>query len=596
MYTWGGWHVYPCLVAVSKDLQHSRCMRACGVSECVGWRNAVDAAAGSGRRRVRWRSLPLLFAGIIGWLLDLLLFVLALVWLTAPSNPLGLDGWVACSLLSGVATLLAGWLIFVLVATQSQARDGGEHRLSSVGGVWWFLFALVEMCGLLLVGMLGLLLRPNGPPQWVAYLLMYCALLFLPTGTTRRARTTGEGSANQGRQRATPLFLYLPVIVLSLVAVYIPDRLWNRLHRTPRATTPPPRPARPARRVPRPLLLLPVFVPLLGVTVGTLGLLVIEAPGIFPASTLNTGQDITHSMVWAPDGRHLAFAEEEQNQLVVWDATSHRTTLRLVCPGIYTGVAWSPDGRYLVGDCNSDSNVVTVWDARTGGVVRTIGGGQSSLDYAWSPEGDTLALMTNNDGSPHPTIQLWNIIQGKQVATFPLLNAGNKIAWSPDGQWLAVAEMHGVRILSAESGEEAQYLSDDGNGVINIAWSPDSTRLLMATYLPDKDSASSIFFPTPTMRVSVWQVADVRQTLVVLEQPAGDLPLVWSPTGDAFAVADDSIFGAAQVYDARTGAVRFVVRGQRQITALAWSPDGQTIATSEFEGMIALWHLPNVVN
>lgn len=582
VYTWGYRRESLCLIAVI-----TRTNRRASVYGHVArsWRGGtvgmMDATQRAGSRiHVRWRSLPFFFAGLIGWLIFFALMGLALIWLSAPSNPLGVEGWVACSLSSGVATFLAGWLAVLTMVMGLRRRGGRRHQTASAGVVWWCLFAVLELSASLLFGMLTLLLRPNAPPLYLAFLTEGAALLFLPIGGDHRARLAGEEYPEPGRASGMPLI----ILVFVLIGVLLPEWLWNRLHRTQPAIAP--RRARSIRfHIPRPLLILPLFAALLAVTVSTIGLLVIEAPGIFPTYTLNT-RDITYTLAWSPDGQYVASADEERNQLIVWDATFHRAALRLVCPYIHQGVSWSWDSSLLVTACG---NIVTVWDARTGAVVRTIDGGQSALDYAWSPASDTLALLTDNNGSSHSTIQLWNVAKDTQFATFPLSSVADQIAWSPDGLWLAVAEKYGVRILAAETGETEQYLTD-GNEVTNIAWAPDSTRLLMATWLPG-DASVPFFLPSPPDRsVSVWDVTDATETLVVPEQPAADFSIAWSPTGQTFAVADDSIDGAAQVYAAGNGQVRFVIRGQRQISALAWSPDGQTIATSEFDGMIAFWH------
>lgn len=547
----------------------------------------MDRAANSSGWRIQWRKVPLFFVGLIGWLAVLLLVVLAMVWLAATSTPLGLDGWSSFALLSGAAILLAMWLLFLPNVVRwwrmGWATTHAERHTTSNGSVWWVPVLVLPTVG---NGIISLLLRPNAPPALALDLLAVVALLLLPTGTTRQGRVAGEGDSGQVRPRTVPLFL----AVFRAVAIFLPDRLWHLLHRARRTTTPLAAHV-PNRHVPPALRALLMLFSLLVVTGATVALVVIEAPGIFPISMFGP-KDVTHALAWASDGSRIAALEEDANQVLVWDANISAPALRLACPNAFGSLGWSPENTFLAADCaGQNENFVTIWDARTGTVVQQLPGTCCAQDFAWSPYGDVLALLVGGDGSDTATIQFWNIAQGTQVAMFPLTSAVGvgDMAWSPDGRWLAVTEEHGVLILAADTGEAVQYFSDSSNDVTNIAWSPDSTRLLVATFLPDDASGPFSLFFAPDRRVSVWDVATSRRTLALLEQPTGNLSIAWSPTSRVFAVASEAIDGVTQVYDAHTGQVRFTVRGQRQITALAWSPDGQAIATSEFDGLVAVW-------
>src|SRR5258708_9876614 len=64
--------------------------------------------------------------------------------------------------------------------------------------------------------------------------------------------------------------------------------------------------------------------------------------------------------------------------------------------------------------------------------------------------------------------------------------------------------------------------------------------------------------------------------------------VAWSPNGQF--IASGSWDGTAQVWDARTGALLTTYRGHKDaVSALAWSPDGQYIASGSWDDTVQVW-------
>src|SRR5258708_5489747 len=64
--------------------------------------------------------------------------------------------------------------------------------------------------------------------------------------------------------------------------------------------------------------------------------------------------------------------------------------------------------------------------------------------------------------------------------------------------------------------------------------------------------------------------------------------VAWSPNGQF--IASGSWDGTAQVWDARTGALLTTYRGHKNaVSALAWSPNGQFIASGSWDGTAQVW-------
>jgi len=125
---------------------------------------------------------------------------------------------------------------------------------------------------------------------------------------------------------------------------------------------------------------------------------------------------------WAPDGRSLAFANDETIFTISIDGSDLRDVTRGSQP------SWAPDGEHIV--------FVSDWDVNTGvgdiAVVRVDGTGRRVLGRgdspAVSPTGDTIAYSTSDGVFVQP-------LDGG--ARRLVVRDGFGPVWSPDGSFLA---------------------------------------------------------------------------------------------------------------------------------------------------------------
>ena len=203
--------------------------------------------------------------------------------------------------------------------------------------------------------------------------------------------------------------------------------------------------------------------------------------------------------------------------------------------------------------------------------------------------------------------------EGKRHLT---LSSYERMAASPDGQKLALIGHGELFAVNAKDGGQAQRITETLGSEREVAWSPDSRRILyttergterwlaeydiaanretlltrsgfatVPTYAPDgksavyvagKDQLRVIALPRAGQAVS-------ERTLfsgaVATEDNGGSSP-VWSPDGKwiAFPVTDRKSFTNVNVVPAAGGAARpisFLANGQ--LGRIAWSPDGTYI-------------------
>lgn len=163
------------------------------------------------------------------------------------------------------------------------------------------------------------------------------------------------------------------------------------------------------------------------------------------------------SGTYSPDGKRVTFTSSRDNQdWEVWtmgvDGGSKPQQLTRDDPALNWSPAWSPDGRTIaffstrltrgataeVWQMNTEGKSLTRltnvnWVERTTDLVRS-----QSWRLSWSPKGDQIAYPSNRDGN-------WEIyIMDLQTQTERNLTNSPKYdecdpAWSPDGDWIALA-------------------------------------------------------------------------------------------------------------------------------------------------------------
>jgi WD40 repeat protein len=201
------------------------------------------------------------------------------------------------------------------------------------------------------------------------------------------------------------------------------------------------------------------------------------------------------SPVWSPDGRLLAVPEpgEDPREIKVYDRSGHVPPRRLRAGEGVRRLAWSPDGRHLVG---GGWQKVVRWDASAPDARDwrrqepvPLGGRRYQALVEFSP-GDGRYLAVTGGWSDVGPVTVLDVSSWEEFRSFG--RAGGyawapALAWSPDGRLLAfpAADAAGaVEIWDVAAGAQLAVLDQadtSGARVWSLAWSPSGAELV-ATY------------------------------------------------------------------------------------------------------------------
>jgi WD40 repeat protein/tRNA A-37 threonylcarbamoyl transferase component Bud32 len=258
---------------------------------------------------------------------------------------------------------------------------------------------------------------------------------------------------------------------------------------------------------------------------------------------------------FSTNGKRLLTAGSD-GAVRIWDAGSGKRLLDIQAHNAAVRAAvFRPDGKQIA-SCSKTE--VQLWDSDTGKLLATltVPGGGSGL--AFSPDGQRLAVVGTDKQA-----RVLDVAANKVLFTVP----AEAVAFSPAGKLLVTAA-ESVVLRDATDGKELHKLDEAGPGVTSLRFSGDGNRLVASG--------------GKSLAVVVWDVAG-RQ--VLFNQKLW-VTAALSPDGQRLAAGGDR---QVRFWDLKTGTELPPLHGlDHWVIGLAYSPDGQSFATATGEPLSGL--------
>jgi WD40 repeat protein len=345
--------------------------------------------------------------------------------------------------------------------------------------------------------------------------------------------------------------------------------------------------------------------------------------------TLQGYTNLVLSVAFSPDGQMLASGSADHT-IKLWKVTpTHRTTkvgnytqptihpsspTRSVDahesphPATFThslkghtdwvlSIAFSPDGHTIAS--GSFDQTIRLWNRNTGLCLKVLQGHTNWIhSVAFSPDSQLLASASSDQ-----TIQIWDITTGDRLKTLVGHHSHVwSVAFSPDGQFLASGGDDSTVKLWSLEGKCLCTLQSHTHRVYSIAFSPDGGTL----------ASSSV-----DQTVKLWNVSQLASgeepteitciyldsTLANHSTPSSEFSgsigwvksIAFSPDGQLLATGNTE--PVVKLWDRATGQCLKVMKGhQSRIWSIAFAPQhdssaSQILATGSEDGTIRLWNI-----
>ena len=247
-------------------------------------------------------------------------------------------------------------------------------------------------------------------------------------------------------------------------------------------------------------------------------------------TTISSNQPEYKSISYSPNGERIALASTD-SKVTIWEPDRALERNISASELAVRRVIYSHNGRYLA-TAGSDKKTV-IWKA-DGTLIRTIIGHKDWIyGLSFSPD-DRLIASASEDH----TIKIWRVSDGSLVRTLKHDNFALDVSFSPDSRYLAsVGNDEKLKIWDANNGKLLREISITNNDhwVWKVIFSPDGRYLAVNT----------------TAGVEILRTSDFKKIRTL---------------------NDD---------------------GKKMTTLLKinFSPDSQTIAASDIDGMVRLWNV-----
>jgi WD40 repeat protein/serine/threonine protein kinase len=322
---------------------------------------------------------------------------------------------------------------------------------------------------------------------------------------------------------------------------------------------------------------------------------------------LHTLKDVNYALAWSARG-HTLIARGTDETIQFRDGQTGAAVKSIpVAHAVSTYLSYLP--RFKIPDVKSLTTGNDQWESGAPAIpLRLPAHNGSIFRRAWSPDGKTMASCTRSE------LLIWDVATGQRRLAILMLPNNQGVAITPDGHYRGTPEIDHLLVYVVHTANGQQILTPSEFSS-TYRWNnrPDRVRLHptagegLAVAKPNAPRVAikteRISFPQgkPLNEVALVQhPAELKGmkswTLETLGHRASVRGLAYSPDGQSLASA--SVDGTIRLWDTHSGEpARILVsrtgreRGNPMCVALAWSPDSSALANVLTDSDVQVWEI-----
>jgi WD40 repeat protein/pSer/pThr/pTyr-binding forkhead associated (FHA) protein len=330
--------------------------------------------------------------------------------------------------------------------------------------------------------------------------------------------------------------------------------------------------------------------------------------------TLTGHTDTVCTIRFSGDAQVLASGSAD-GTIRIWDIASGQSLMTLSghseSGNRIRVLAFGPGSKLLIS--GGEDQIIRIWNVKTGQCLGTLTGHTGWIySMVMSRHGRILAT-----GSEDGTIKLWDIIQGTCTQTFESsMGAVYSLRFHPQDEqilvsgsengWIQIWQIHTGDCLKTLKGHTAwvsaldfgfqghQLVSGGGDQTIRFwdlnlgacikMWQGYTNWITSLAYSP---SGNALVSGSKDRTLRVWNLTSYEQVLSLTVDGSWLESVALDPREQILAAGGDSII---RLWDARTGQSLRELKGHHhRILSVAFSPDGQRLASASYDRTIKIW-------
>lgn len=327
-----------------------------------------------------------------------------------------------------------------------------------------------------------------------------------------------------------------------------------------------------------------------------------------------------HLVALTADGKQLVLPHSD-GSLHLLDVASGKKLRSIETPTPRPGVpavlrlqrlVVSPDGRYLA--YGGPSDPVTLCDLATGKRLREVMPAQGILSgLAFTPNGRFLAVHN------YTGLRLFGVLSGKEIRNLPAAQASNgTLAFSPDGRLLATTRGgYTINLWDLDADRPVHPLIGHEGVVHSLAFFPDGKRLVSndfsggmmvwdigtgrelarrkntmpALSLTVEEDGETVRFAGYDVAAHRWEPRSGREEKRPALAGISTNQVALSPDGRSLAVLTVGQNRRVRVYELKNSkaSVELALPENVWVSQMVFAPDSRRMATASNDGMLRLW-------